>query len=205
MATFRCCILSFLGTPPSLHFAVLLIPSLSTCSHWSLALETLTLSLLSYLPCPCCLCHGPHVPAIDACLSLRGYYGAYQPLGFRVTFTRRASLPPQKQHPQSVLCPYQLFWFLHAVWPMVLPSFSTQVCFPTVLFQVVFGLPLVLRPLEPILILKQSFSPSLLSMWPSLLHLLCRNSLTSSTSSQWTTISYLLLAHSVHSVLHFLA
>ena len=58
----------------------------------------------------CFLRLGPHVPATDDRLSLRGYYGAFgRPAGF----DPRASLQPQQQQPQSVLSHYQRFWFLY--------------------------------------------------------------------------------------------
>ena len=58
----------------------------------------------------CFLGHGPHVPATDGRLSLRGYYGAF---GLPAGFDPRASLQPQQQHPRSVLSHYQRFWFLY--------------------------------------------------------------------------------------------
>ena len=58
----------------------------------------------------CFLRHGPHVPATDDRLSLRGYYGAF---GLPAGFDPRASLQPQQQQPQSVLSHYQRFWFLY--------------------------------------------------------------------------------------------
>ena len=58
----------------------------------------------------CFLRHGPHVPATDDRLSLRGYYGAF---GLPADFDPRALLQPQRQQPQSVLSHYQRFWFLY--------------------------------------------------------------------------------------------
>ena len=95
----------------------------------------------------------------------------------------------------------------HAVWPTQFLSCATALAnsqlyhpalfrsFSTVLPQVVFGLPLALRPsgVHPNA-LSQSFSPSLLSMWLGQFHLLRRTSqLMSLISANSTTLLFVIL------------
>ena len=103
------------------------------------------------------------VPLHLVSLLPRGYYGAYQPLGFWVAAAPPVSVVSLSTLLVSPCCLTNGFCLVQLLF--LLPSSPTQVCFPTVLFQVVFGLPLVLRPLgaNPNAV-KQSFSPSLLSM-----------------------------------------
>ena len=79
--------------------------------------------------------------------------------------------------------------------PALPPGFFFFDSFLTVLLQVVFGLPLALRPsgVYPNGV-KQSLSPSLLSMWPSQFHLLRRTSqLMSLISANSTTLLFVIL------------
>ena len=103
----------------------------------------------------------------------------------------------------------------HAVWPTQFLSCATALAnsqlyhpalfrsFSTVLPQVVFGLPLALRPsgVHPNA-LSQSFSPSLLSMWLGQFHLLRRTSqLMSLISANSTTLLFVILCcHLIRSI-----
>ena len=68
--------------------------------------------LLGYLPCPCCVRHGPHILATNGRLSLGGYYGALSDFRLPTGFDSRSSLQPQQQHPSSVLSRHQCLRFL---------------------------------------------------------------------------------------------
>ena len=94
----------------------------------------------------------------------------------------------------------------HVVWPMLSglcnPFDTSQLFHPalfrsfsTVLLQVVFGLPLALRPSGVHLnTVKESFSPFLLSMWPSQFHLFRRTlQLMSLISAKSSTLLFVIL------------
>ena len=157
----------FTRTPP-LHSAVFtdpvpfhlvsLIPSTSNrYSFISLGtcLARVVFAMVLTFQQPMIICH------------LKGYYGAYRPLGFQRTLTQQRHCSASSNTPSqccllihsssfSMLSDQQC---LSCVPAFLLPSSSTQLCFAF------SRLPLVPRPLgaHPNAV-KESFSPSLLSM-----------------------------------------
>ena len=124
----------------------------------------------------CCLCHGPCVPGTDDRLLLGGYYGAYQPLGFRLALTQERHCSSSSITPSQCCLISNASGFLTlsdqhflscattlATSQLFHPALSRP--FSTVLLQVVFGLPPALQHSRVHLnAVKESFSPSLRSM-----------------------------------------